>query len=134
MKIILMVTAAFFAMLSVAAAADLPIRKYPVGAAARPAPARPDALRSGERGGGRVAPEGAFGGGVTGGLPGGVVSGGRAPVAPEQPERPIAEGAGEKPPAGVAHGEEREAGGGGAPEDNLQPPAGGQPGAKAGGE
>jgi hypothetical protein len=67
-----------------------------------------------------VAPEGAFGGGV--------VSGGRAPVAPEQPERPIAEGAGEKPPAGVAHGEEREAGGGGAPEHDLQPPAGGQPG------
>jgi hypothetical protein len=49
-------------------------------------------------------------------------------VAPEQPERPIAEGAGEKPPAGVAHGEEREAGGGGAPEHDLQPPAGGQSG------
>jgi Protein of unknown function (DUF1236) len=128
MKIILIVTAAFFAMLSVAAAADLPIGKYPVGAAARPAPARPGAFGPGERGGGRVAPEGAFGGGVTGGLPGGVVSGGRAPVAPEQPECPIAEGAGEKPPAGVAHGEEREAGGGGAPEHTLQPPADGQPG------
>jgi hypothetical protein len=125
MKIIIMVTAAFFAMLSVAAAADLPIGKYPVGAAARPAPARPAALGPGERGGGRVAPEGPVGGEVTGG---------RAPVAPEQSERPIAEGAGEKPPAGVAHGEEREAGGGGAPEHNLQPPAGGQPDAKAGGE
>jgi Protein of unknown function (DUF1236) len=120
MKIILTVTAAFFAMLSVAAAADLAIGKYPVGAAARAAPARPGAFGPGERGGGRVAPEGAFGGGV--------VSGGRAPVAPEQPERPIAEGAGEKPPAGVAHGEEREAGGGGAPEHDLQPPVGGQPG------
>ncbi len=128
MKIILIVTAAFFAMLSVAAAADLPIGKYPVGAAARPAPARPGAFGPGERGGGRVAPEGVFGGGVTGGLPGGVVSGGRAPVAPEQPECPIAEGAGEKPPAGVAHGEEREAGGGGAPEHTLRPPADGQPG------
>src|SRR5262245_40442850 len=117
MKIILMVTAALFAMPSVAAAADLAIGKYPVGAAARAAPARPGAFGPGERGGGRVAPEGAFGGGV--------VSGGRAPVAPEQPERPIA---GEKPPAGVAHGEEREAGGGGAPEHDLQPPAGGQPG------
>jgi hypothetical protein len=112
MKIILMGTAAFFAMLSVGAAADLPIGKYPVGAAARPAPARPGAFGPGERGGERVAP----------------------PVAPEQSERPIAEGAGEKPPAGVAHGEEREAGGGGAPEHNLQPPAGGQPDAKAGGE
>src|SRR5262245_31930227 len=88
MKIILMVTAALFAMPSVAAAADLAIGKYPVGAAARAAPARPGAFGPGERGGGRVAPEGAFGGGV--------VSGGRAPVAPEQPERPIAEGAGEK--------------------------------------
>jgi hypothetical protein len=112
MKIILMGTAAFFATLSVGAAADLPIGKYPVGAAARPAPARPGAFGPGEPGGGRVAP----------------------PVAPEQSERPIAEGAGEKPPAGVAHGEEREAGGGGAPEHNLQPPAGGQPDAKAGGE
>ena len=131
MKIIIMVTAAFFVMLSVAAAADLPIGKYPVGAA-RPAPARPAALGPGERGGGRVAPEGPVGGGATGGLPGGL--GGRAPVAPEQPERPIAEGAGANPPAGVAHGEEREAGGGGSPEHNLQPPAGGQPGATVGGE
>jgi hypothetical protein len=32
MKIIVMVTAAFFAMLSVAAATDLPIGKYPAGA------------------------------------------------------------------------------------------------------
>src|SRR5262249_37346179 len=118
MKIILMVTAAFFAMLSVAAAADLAIGKYPVGAPGA-APARPGAFGPGERSGGRVAPEGAFGGGV--------VSGGRAPVAPVQPERPIAEGEGEKPPAGVAHGEEREAGGGGGPEHDLQPPAGGQP-------
>src|SRR5215472_5694468 len=109
MKIILMVTAALFAMLSVAAAADLAIGKYPVGAAARAAPARPGAFGPGERGGGRVAPKGAFGGGV--------VSSGRAPVAPEQPERPIAEGAGE-----------REAGGGSASEHDLQPPAGGQPG------
>src|SRR5262249_59355980 len=120
MTIILLVTAAFSAMLSVAAAADLAIGKYPLGAAARAAPARPGAFGPGERGGGRVAPEGASGGGV--------VSGGRAPVAPEQPERPIAEGAGEKPPAGVAHGEEREAGGGGAPEPDLQPPAGGKSG------
>ena len=117
MKIIIMVTAAFFVMLSVAAAADLPIGKYPVGHAARPAPARPAALGPGERGGGRVAPEGPVGSGAT--------PGGRAPVAPEQPERPIAEGSGANPPAGVAHGEEREAGGGGSPEHNLQPPAGG---------
>jgi len=120
-------------MLSVATAADLPIGKYPVGVAARPAPARPAALGPGERGGGRVAPEGPVGGGATGGLPDGMIPGGRAPVAPEQPERPIAEGAG-NPPAGVAHGEEREAGGGGSPEHNLQPPAGEQPGAIVGGE
>jgi hypothetical protein len=80
MKIIVTVTAAFFATLSVAAAADL------------------------------------------------------APVAPEQPQRPIAEGVGAKPPAGIEHGEEREAAGGGSPEHNLQPPAGGQPGATVGGE
>ena len=84
MKMIIMVTAAFLAMQNVAAAADLPIGKYP--------------------------------------------------VAPEQPERPIAEGAGAKPPAGVAHGQEREAAGGGSPEHNVQPPAGGQPGATVGGE
>jgi hypothetical protein len=131
-KIIIMTTAAFLAMLSVAAAADLPIGKYPVGAAARPAPARPAALGPGERDGGRVAPEGSVGGGATGGLPGGTIPGGRAPVAPEQPERPIAEGAGANPPIGVAHGEERE--GGGPPEHNLQPPAGGEPGATLGGE
>ena len=131
MKIIIMVTAGFFVMLSVAAAADLPIGKYPARAAARHAPARPAALGPGERGGGRVAPEGPVGDGATGGLPGGMIPGGRAPVAPEQPERPIAEGAGANPPAGVAHGEEREAGGGGSPE---QPPAGGQPGATVGGE
>jgi hypothetical protein len=116
MKIIVIVMASFFAMLSVAAAADLPVGKSPVGATARPAPARPGALGPAERGGGRMAPEG-----------------GRARVAPEQPERPIAEGAGANPPAGVGHGEEREAGGG-APEHNLQPPAGGQPGATVGGE
>jgi hypothetical protein len=67
MKSIITMTAMFFAMLSVAAAADLPIGKYPVGTAARPAPARPGALGPGERGAGRVAPEGAFGGGATGG-------------------------------------------------------------------
>ena len=35
---------------------------------------------------------------------------------------------------GIAHGEEREAGGGGAPDHNPQPLAGGQPGATLGGE
>jgi hypothetical protein len=133
-KIIIMITAALLAMLSVAAAADLPIRKYPVGAVAPAAPARPSALGPGERGGERVAPAEPSSGGATGGLPGGMIPGGRAPVAPEQPERPIAEGAGANPPAGVAHGEEREVGGGGSPEHNLEPPAGGQPGATVGGE
>ena len=126
-------TAAFLAMLSVGGAADLPIGKYPVGAAARPVPPRPGPLEPGERGAGRVAPEGPFGGGATGGLPGGMVPSGRAPVAPEQPEPPSAEGAGASPPTGVAQGEEREAGGG-SPEHNLQPPAGGQPDATTGGE
>jgi hypothetical protein len=115
-KIIIISTAAFLAVLSVAAATDLPIGKYPVGAVAPAAPARPGALGPGERGGGRVAP------------------GGRAVVAPEQPERPLPEGAGANPPTGVAHGEEREAGGGSPPEHNLQTPAGGQPGAPLGGE
>jgi hypothetical protein len=118
MKIITMVTAAFFAMLSVAAATDLPIGKYPAGAAARPAPARHGALGRGERGGGRVAP-------VDRTVPAG------APVAPEQPQQPIAEGARANPPAGGAHGDEREAGGSGSPE---QPPAVTQPGATVGGE
>jgi hypothetical protein len=121
MKIIILITAAFFAMPSVAAAADLPIGKYPVGAAARPAPARPGALGPREQGGGRAVPEATLGGKATGGS---------AAVAPEQPERPIAEGAGVKPPAGVAHGED----GGGSPEHNLQPPAGGQAGPTVGGE
>jgi hypothetical protein len=125
MKIIILITAAFFAIPSVAAAADLPIGKYPVGAAARPAPARPGALGPREQGGGRAAPEAPLGGEATGG---------RAPEAPEQPERPIPAGAGANPSAGVAHGEEREAAGGGSPEHNLQPPAGGQPGAAVGGE
>jgi len=125
MKIIILITAAFFTMPSVAAAADLPIGKYPVGAATRPAPARPGALGPREQGGGRAAPEAPLGGETTGG---------RAAVAPEQPERPIAEGAGAKPPAGIEHGEEREAAGGGSPKHNLQPPAGGQPGATVGGE
>jgi hypothetical protein len=125
MKMIIMVTAAFLAMQNVAAAADLPIGKYPVGAAARPAPARPGALGPREQGGGRAVPEAPLGGEATGG---------RAAVAPEQPERPIAEGAGAKPPAGVAHGQEREAAGGGSPEHNAQPPAGGQTGATVGGE
>jgi hypothetical protein len=53
MKIIILITAAFFTMPSVAAAADLPIGKYPVGAATRPAPARPGALGPREQGGGR---------------------------------------------------------------------------------
>src|SRR5262245_46030483 len=128
-----MITAALLAMLSVAAAADLPIRKYPVNAVAPAAPARPGALGPGERSGGRVAPAEPSGGGATGGLPGGMGPGGRAAVTPEQPERPIPE-ATANPPAEVAHGEEREAGGGGPPEHNLQPPASGQPGATLGGE
>jgi hypothetical protein len=81
-----------------------------------------------------VTPEGAVGGGATSGLSGGTVPGGRAPVVSEPTERPIAEGAGANPPAGVAHGEEHEAGGGGSPEHNLEPSAGGQPGATVGGE
>ena len=81
-----------------------------------------------------MAPAEPSGGGATGGLPGEMGPSGRAVVAPEQPERPIAEGAGANPPAGVAHGEEREAGGSGSPEHNLQPPAGGQTGATVGGE
>src|SRR5262245_34835914 len=72
MKIIILITAAFFAMPSVAAAADLPIGKYPVGAAARPAPARPGALGPREQGAGRAVPEAPLGGKAT---------------APEQPER-----------------------------------------------
>jgi len=124
---------AFFATLSVAAAADLPVGKHSVGAAARSAPARPSALGRGERGGGQVAPEKPFGGEATGGLHGGMVPGGPAPVAPKQPEQPIDEGAGASPPAGGAHGEQRGAGGG-SPEHNLEPPAGGQAGATVGGE
>jgi hypothetical protein len=131
MKIIVMVTASLFAMLSVAAATDLPIVKYPAGAAARPAPARHGALGRGERGGGRVAPIRPYGAGATGGLPGGMVPGAGAPVAPEQPQQPIAEGARANPPAGGAHRDEREAGGSGSPE---QPPAVTQPGATDGGE
>jgi hypothetical protein len=125
MKIIVITTAGLFTMLNVAAAADLPIGKAPVGAAARSAPAGPGALGPRERGGGRAAPEAPLGGEATGG---------RAAVAPEQPERPIAEGAGAKPPAGKVHGEEREAAGGGSPEHNLQPPEGGPAGATVGGE
>jgi hypothetical protein len=133
-KIIIMITAALLAMLSVAAAADLPIRKYPVGAVAPAAPARPSALGPGERGGERVAPAEPSSGGATGGLPGGMGPGGRAVVAPEQPERPIPEGATANPPAEVAPGEEREAGGSRSAEQNQQPPASGQPGATLGGE
>jgi hypothetical protein len=124
MKIIIITTAGLFTMLNVAAAADLPIGKGPVGAAARSA-AGPGALGPRERGGGRAAPEAPLGGEATGG---------RAAVAPKQPERSIVEGAGAKPPAGNAHGEEREAAGGGSPEHNLQSPAGGQAGATVGGE
>jgi hypothetical protein len=129
MKIIVMVTAAFFAMLSVAAATALPIGKYPAGAGARPEPARHGAWGRGERGGGRVTPGRPYGAGATGGLPGGIIPGADAPVAPEQ--QPIAEGARANPPAGGAHRDEREAGGSGSPE---QPPAVTQPGATVGGE
>src|SRR6266516_6443954 len=132
MKMFIFVMVAFFATLSVAAAADLPVGKHSVGAAARSAPARPSALGRGERGGGQVAPERPFGGEATGGLHGGMVPG-PAPVAPKQPEQPIDEGAGASPPAGAAHGEQRGAGGG-SPEHNLEPPAGGQAGATVGGE
>jgi hypothetical protein len=111
-------------MLNVAAAADLPIDKGPVGVAARSAPARPGALGPGERGGRRMAPEGLFGG---------EGAGGRA-ATPEPPEQPIAKGVGANPAAGSAHGEEREAAGGGSTEHNLKPPKGGQAGATVGGE
>src|SRR5207253_3157586 len=50
----------------------------------------------------------------------GMVPGGPAPAAPEQPEQPIAERAGASPAAGVAHGEERGAGGGGSPENDSR--------------
>jgi hypothetical protein len=133
-KLIIMTTAAFLAMLNVAAGADLRIGKHPGGAVAPAAPARPAAVGPGEQGGRGAAPEGPVGGGATGGLSGGMDPGGRAVLAPEHPERPIAEGAGAKPPAGNALGEEREAAGGGSPEHNLQPPAGGQAGATVGGE
>ena len=134
MKIVLMTTAAFFATLSVAAAADLPISKYPVRAVTPAAPARPGALGSGERVGGRGASEGPLRSGAKGGLAGGMGAAGRAVVAPEQPEQPIPEGAAANPPAGVGHGEEPEAGGGRSAEQNLQPPAGREPGATLGGE
>ena len=124
MKMIIITTAGLFAMLNVAAAADLPINKGAARAAARSAPARPGALGPEGRGGGRVAPERPFGGEATGGGPA---------LSPEQPERPTAEGAGANSAAGSAHGEEREAGGGGSPEHNLLP-AGGQAGATVGGE
>ena len=47
-KIVIATMAAFLAMLSVAAAADLPIGKYPIGAAA-PAPPLPAVHSSGHR-------------------------------------------------------------------------------------
>src|SRR5262245_9860486 len=124
MKMIIITTAVLFAMLSVAAA-DLPVNKDAARAAARSAPARPGALGPEGRGGGRVAPERPFGGEATGGGPA---------LSPEQPERPTAEGAGANSAEGSAHGGEREAGGGGSPEHNLQRPAGGQAGATVGGE
>jgi hypothetical protein len=129
-KIVLMTTAACFATLSVAAAADLPIRKYPVRAVAPAAPARPGAMGSGERVGGRGASEKPLPSAANGG---GMGAAGPAVVAPEQPERPIPEVAA-SPPAGVEHPEEPEVGGGRSAEQNLQPPAGGEPGATIGGE
>ena len=119
MKFIIMVTAALFAMLSVAAADEwprkkprpatttAPIPKSPVRATARPAPARPGVLQPAERDGAQV-----------------------APAAAKQPERPSA---GANAPAGVAPEEQREAGGG-SPEHNVQPPASERPGATVGGE
>ena len=117
MKFIVMITAALFAMLSVAAADEWPPRKKPRSTttaaptpksplrdAARPAPAQPGVLGSpAERG--------------------------DAPLAP--PERPASAGA--NPPAGIASGEQRQAGGGSSGQD-VQRPITDQPGATVGGE
>src|SRR5512144_938933 len=115
MKFIAMVTAALFAMLSVAAADEWPRKKLrstttaaptpksPLRDAARPAPAQPGVLESpAERG--------------------------DAPLAhgEAQPERPASAGA--NPPAAIAPGEQRQAGGG-SPQQDVQRPITDQPGA-----
>jgi hypothetical protein len=119
MKCIILITAALFAMLSVAAADEwpprkklrspttaAPIPKSAVRAIPRPAPARPGVLQPTERDGAQV-----------------------APAAAEQPERPTSAGA--NTPATAE--EQREAGGG-SPEHNVQPSPSERPGATVGGE
>jgi hypothetical protein len=120
MKFIAMVTAALFAMLSVAAADEWPRKKprstttaaptpkSPLRDAARPIPAQPGVLgKPAERG--------------------------DAPVVHReaQPERPASAGA--NPPAGIASEERRQAGGG-SPEQDVQPTITDQRGATVGGE
>jgi hypothetical protein len=119
MKMIVMVMAALFAMLSVAAGDEwvrkrprsatttAPTPKSPVRDAARPAPAQPDSLGPAERGGPR------------------------APPAEAQPERPASAGA--TPPVEVAPGERRQAGGG-SPDPDAQPAVSKGPAATGGGE
>jgi hypothetical protein len=116
MNFIVMVMAALFAMLSVAAADEWPRKmprpattavpnpKSPVRDAARPAPARPSAV---ERGRGQV-----------------------GPAAAEQREQPAS--AGGNPLSGAAPEAPREVGG--SPEHNAQPTATDRAGATVGGE
>ena len=120
MKMIVMVMAALFAMLSVAAADEWPRKKprsittaaptpkSPLRDAARPTPAQPGVLgKPAERG--------------------------DAPVAHReaQPERPASAGA--TPPVEVAPGERRQAGGG-SPDQDAQPAVSKGPAATGGGE
>ena len=119
MKFIAMVTAALFAMLSVAAADEWPRKKprsittaaptpkSPLRDAARPTPAQPIVLGPAERN--------------------------DAPLTHReaQPERPASAGA--NPPAGISSEERRQAGGG-SPEQDVQPTISDQPGPSVRGE
>ena len=120
MKFIVMVTAALFAMLSVAAADEwprtkprsttttAPTPKSPLRNAARPAPSQPSVL-------------------------GNPAEPGHAPVVHEEAQSERLTSPGANPPAGIAPEERRQAGGG-SPEQAVQPPITDQLGARVGGE
>ena len=118
MKFMVMVTAALFAMLSVAAGDEWPGKK-PRSATVAPThkPAVRDAARRPTAQPAQLGPA--------------KPDGPRAPPAGAQPERPVSAGA--TPPGEVAPGEDRQAGGG-SPDQDAQPPVSKGPAATLGDE
>lgn len=97
-------------------------------------PVEPGVVGPGERGGGRVAGDGTPSAASPGGRPVRVETAERDGVAPVEPERPGARGAGEQPAQRDEADAGAKAGGGARTERDLQPPAKREPGAAAGSE